>query len=142
VPGPPEGMVQIVDVRDLGDWIVDLAERRESGAFNATNPGLPWSDLVESCLRVTAADAKPVWVDSSFLADQGVGEWIELPLWLSDADSLGMMQADVSRAVDSGLTFRPLDETVRGALERAETTEGVGLAPDRERELIEAWRRG
>ena len=71
-----------------------------------------------------------------------MGEWLELPLWLSDPDSLGMMQADVSRAVESGLTFRPLDETVRGTLERAQMTEGVGLAPDRERELIEAWHRG
>ena len=31
VPGPPEATVQIVDVRDLGDWIVDLGERREAG---------------------------------------------------------------------------------------------------------------
>lgn len=142
VPGPPEETVQIVDVRDLGSWIVDLAERRESGVFNATHPGLPWSELVESCLRVSAAEGSAVWVDSGFLAGQGVGEWMELPLWLSDPDSLGMMQADVSRAVESGLTFRPLDETVRGTLERAQTTEGVGLAPDRERELIETWRRG
>ena len=142
VPGPPEETVQIVDVRDLGSWIVDLAERKASGVFNATHPGLPWSELVESCLRVSAAEGRPVWVDSGFLAGQGVGEWLELPLWLSDPDSLGMMQADVSRAVESGLTFRPLDETVRGTLERAQMTEGVGLAPDRERELIEAWHRG
>jgi 2'-hydroxyisoflavone reductase len=142
VPGPPEATVQIVDVRDLGDWIVDIAERRESGVFNATHPGLPWSELVESCLRVSAVEGRPVWVDSGYLSDQGVGEWMELPLWLSDPDFLGMMKADVSRAVDSGLTFRPLDETVRGTLERAETSEGVGLAPDRERELIEEWQRG
>jgi 2'-hydroxyisoflavone reductase len=142
VPAPPEGTVQIVDVRDLGDWIVFLAECPQSGVFNATHPGLPWSELVESCLRVSATKGRPVWVDSSFLVEQGVGEWMELPLWLSDPGSLGMMHADVSRAVDSGLMFRPLDETVRGTLERAETTEGVGLAPDRERELIEAWRHG
>lgn len=142
VPGPPEETVQIVDVRDLGGWMVELAERGESGVFNATHPGLPWSELVESCLRVSAAGGRPVWVDSGFLAGQGVGEWMELPLWLSDPNSLGMMQADVSRALDTGLTFRPLDETVRGTLERAQTIEGVGLDPDRERELIEAWHRG
>lgn len=140
VPAPPEETVQIVDVRDLGNWIVDLAEREESGAFNATHPGLPWSELVESCLRVSAAEAAPVWVASSFLADHGVGEWMELPLWLSDPDSLGMMQADVSRALDAGLTFRPLDDTVRGTLELADTTNAAGLTPTRERKLIEAWR--
>jgi 2'-hydroxyisoflavone reductase len=142
VPGPPEATVQFVDVRDLGGWIVDLAERREAGPFNATHPGLPWSELVEACQRVGDADGRPVWVDPGFLAEQGVGEWMELPLWISDPDSVGMMQADVSRALDAGLRFRPLDDTVRGTLELAETTEAAGMKPERERELIEAWRRG
>ena len=47
VPAPPEGQVQFVDARDLGAWLVDLCERRESGAFNATHPGISWAELVE-----------------------------------------------------------------------------------------------
>jgi hypothetical protein len=50
-----------------------------------------------------------------------------------------MLRADVSRAVAAGLTFRPLDDTVRGTLELAETTEDAGLTPERERALLEAW---
>ena len=41
----------------------------------------------------------------------------------------------------AGLTFRPLDDTVRGTLEHAETTDDAGLKPERERELLEAWQR-
>jgi 2'-hydroxyisoflavone reductase len=141
VPGPPDGTVQFVDARDLGGWIVDLCERRESGAFNATHSGLPWGELVDSCLRVSGADAAPVWIAPAFLAELGVGQWMELPMWLHDRDSVGMMQADVSRALGAGLTFRPLDETVQGTLDLAETTEDAGLSPEREREVIEAWRR-
>ncbi|HET6642451.1 MAG TPA: NAD-dependent epimerase/dehydratase family protein, partial [Gaiellaceae bacterium] len=140
VPGPPEEQVQFVDVRDLGAWLVDLLERGDSGAFNATHPGTTWGELVESCVRVTGSNGRPVWIDPEWLADQGVGEWMELPLWLHDPDSLGMMRADVSRAVAAGLTFRPLDETVRGTLELAEPTEDAGLTPERERALLEAWR--
>jgi nucleoside-diphosphate-sugar epimerase len=140
VPGPPEAQVQFVDVRDLGAWLVDLLERGDSGAFNATHPGTTWGELVESCLRVTGSNGRPVWIDTEWLAEQGVGEWMELPLWLHDPDSLGMMRADVSRAVAAGLTFRPLDETVRGTLESAEPTEDAGLTPERERALLEAWR--
>jgi 2'-hydroxyisoflavone reductase len=141
VPAPPEATVQLVDVRDLGGWIVDLGERHEAGVFNATHPGLSWSELVEACQRLGGADARPVWIDSEFLAEHGVGQWLELPLWLHDRDSVGMMQADVSCALAAGLTFRPLDDTVRGTLELAETTTDAGLSPERERELIEAWRR-
>jgi hypothetical protein len=53
-----------------------------------------------------------------------------------------MMQADVSRALDAGLAFRPLDETVRGTLELAETTVAAGLGPERESKLIATWRLG
>jgi hypothetical protein len=49
-----------------------------------------------------------------------------------------MLEADVSRAVEGGLTFRPLTETVRGTLEQAETVDGVGLTPERETGLLAA----
>ena len=141
VPGPPEDQIQFVDARDLGAWLIDLCERREAGKFNATHPGVAWGELVDSCLRVTGADAKPVWIDGDWLAEQGVGTWMELPLWLHGPDSVGMMQANVSHALDAGLTFRPLDDIVRGALELAETTDDAGLKPEREAELLEAWKR-
>ncbi len=64
---------------------------------------------------------------------------MELPLWLADPDWVGMNKADVSRAEAAGLRFRPIEETVRGALEGAETTDDAGMKPERERELLEAW---
>jgi nucleoside-diphosphate-sugar epimerase len=140
VPGPPDLYVQFVDARDLGAWLIDLLERRESGVFNATHPGISWTELVASCLRVTGSGGHPVWIDSDWLASQEVGEWMELPLWLHDPDLVGMMRADVSRALGAGLTFRPLDDVVRGTLELAKPTEGAGLTPERERALLEAWR--
>jgi hypothetical protein len=49
-----------------------------------------------------------------------------------------MHETDVSRAVASGLRFRQLEETLRGAAE-APAVEGVGLTPEREAELLAAW---
>jgi 2'-hydroxyisoflavone reductase len=141
VPATADGSFQIIDARDLGAWMVGLLERDESGAYNASHPGLTWAELVESGLRVTGAAAKPVWVDEEWLAEQGVGEWMEVPMWLRDPEWVGMNRADVSRALGAGLTFRPLDETVRGTLDQADTTEEAGLKPERERELLEAWTR-
>jgi 2'-hydroxyisoflavone reductase len=141
VPKTSDGRFQIIDARDLGAWMVDSLERGESGAFNATHPGLAWAELVESGLRVAGSDARPVWIDEDWLAAQGVGEWMELPMWLRDPEWVGMNRADVSRALDAGLTFRPLEETVRGTLDQAQTTDDAGLKPERERELLEAWAR-
>ena len=135
-PAPADEPVQFIDVRDLGEWIVRMVEERRTGVFNAINEGLPWSELL--------AGADVTWVDSSFLLEQGVGEWMELPLWIADPEFAGHARTDVSRAVEAGLTFRPLAETIRDTAEwdaaRGEGEPAAGLAPEREAELLEAWR--
>ena len=138
-PGPPERKVQFVDVRDVARWMLDLAERRGAGTFNATHPGRPWGELLETAREVSRSDASFTWVPDAFLAEHDVGEWMELPMWLRDPEWVGMHMADVSRAIAAGLSFRPLEETVREAVELAEPTEEAGLSPEREAELLSAW---
>ncbi len=137
MPGSPQRPVQLVDVRDLAEWMVALLERGAAGAFNATHPGVTWAELVEACVRVTGSDAEPVWIDSAELAERGAGEWMEVPLWLHDPEWVGMNRTDVTKALAAGLSFRPLEETIRGALDQAETTDDAGLKPKREQELLE-----
>ncbi len=140
VPGPPEQTVQFIDVRDLAAWLIDLSERKRGGTFNAINEGVSWQSLAETCREVAGTDASFTYVDGNYLAEQGVGEWMELPLWLHDPEAVGMHRTDVSRAIGAGLTFRPLEDTVRGALDGAETTDTAGMAPEREQELLAGWK--
>jgi 2'-hydroxyisoflavone reductase len=138
-PAPPERLTQLIDVRDLGEWMVTLCERDASGTFNATHPGLAWSRLVDACKAVSGADAEITWVPDAFLLEHEVGEWMELPLWIADPTMAGAVEANVERAVGAGLTFRPLEETARGALDDADTTDAAGLARERETELLAEW---
>jgi len=140
VPGPAWRPVQLVDVRDLAAWIVTAAEERLSGAFNATGPATMGA-VLDAARRASGSTARAVEVDDAFLTGQGVGEWMELPLWIdpSNDDWRHFMEVDGSRATAAGLTFRPLDETVAGALAEAALVEGVGLTPERETELLTAW---
>ena len=140
VPGPPEQTVQFVDVRDLADWLIDLSERKTGGRFNAINEGVSWQTLAETCRDVAGSDARFTFVDGDYLLEQEVGEWMELPLWLQDPEAVGMHRTDVSRALEAGLTFRPLTETVRGTLDEAQTTDNAGMAPEREAEILAAWK--
>ncbi|HET7807589.1 MAG TPA: SDR family oxidoreductase [Gaiellaceae bacterium] len=137
-PAPPERQVQFIDVRDLGDWLVDLLERQAAGAYNATHPGVSWGELLETCRDVTASDATFRWVPDELLQQHEVGEWMELPVWIADPAEAALHETDVSRALAAGLTFRPLRETVRDALEQAGTTPEAGLTPEREAELLAA----
>jgi 2'-hydroxyisoflavone reductase len=138
-PGPPDRKTQVIDVRDLGEWIVSLCERGAAGTYNATHPGVSWSELLDTCRDVTGRDARVTWVDDAFLVEQGVGEWMELPLWLADPAFAAADDVDVTRALDAGLVFRPLEDTVRGTLEDATTIDGVGLTQEREAAVLAAW---
>ena len=73
-PEPRDQPVQFIHARDVADWILDSAERRLAGVFNATGPDRPLTleTLLETCRRTTEADARLVWTDERFLVDQGV----------------------------------------------------------------------
>jgi 2'-hydroxyisoflavone reductase len=139
-PAPPESKVQFIDVRDLASWMLDLSERRTTGTFNATHPGIAWTELLDTCREAAGSDATFTWIPDEFLAQHEVGEWMELPLWVHDPEWAGMHMTEVSRAVDAGLSFRPLIETVRATLEDAQPTEDAGLTPEREAEILAAWK--
>jgi 2'-hydroxyisoflavone reductase len=136
-PGPPERRTQFIDARDLAAWLLWLADAGTTGVFNATNEGVTFGELL--------AGGDVGWVDDAFLVDQGVGEWIELPLWIADPKFAGMDRADVSRAVAAGLTFRPVADTVRDTATwdstRGEYEARAGLTAEREAELLAAWRK-
>jgi 2'-hydroxyisoflavone reductase len=138
-PDPREKPVQIIDVRDLGEWLVSLVERRVGGTFNAVTAPVPMETLLETTRETVNPGARLVWVGSEFLVDHGVGQWLELPLWVVDADMSGLLEADASRAVAAGLTFRPLVDTVRATLADATLTDAAGMKPEREAELLNEW---
>jgi 2'-hydroxyisoflavone reductase len=146
-PARPERPVQLIDARDLAAWMVRLAERGAGGVFNATGPEPPltMATVLETCRDAARSDARWVWVDEAFLVDQGVGAWEELPFWIPEAPGthVGILRLDVRRALESGLAFRPLIETVRDTLSwergRGEHEWRAGLAREKERTLLEEW---
>ena len=134
-PAPPDQPLQFVDVRDLAEWMVRMVEERRGGAFNAANEGVPLRDVLDG--------AEVVWVSQDFLAEHRIGEE-ELPLLSSEPQYAALHEADVSAAVGAGLTFRPIDETVRDTAEWRRGSDAplaTGMSYAREAELIEAWRR-
>jgi 2'-hydroxyisoflavone reductase len=140
VPGPPDRPVQLVDVRDLAGWILHACADGLAGPFNVTAPPLPIRTVVETCREVTGSEATFTYVDEAFLLERGVGQWLELPLWVAAEPGWErFLETRVERALAAGLTLRPLAETVRGTLELARPTAEAGLASEREAELLAAW---
>jgi 2'-hydroxyisoflavone reductase len=119
-PGRPAHPIQFIDVRDLADWTVKMIERKETGIYNATGPlpAVTLGDLLETSIRVSQSNARLHWISEAFLLENGVQPWSELPLWIpeNDPESGGMEQVNVQKAVQSGLSFRSLEDTVQSTL--------------------------
>jgi 2'-hydroxyisoflavone reductase len=142
-PGPAEAPMQYVDARDMGAWTVRLAEGRVAGTFTAAAPATTFGAMLDQTVGAVDSDARLVPVDGDWLAEQGV-DGLQLPLWTEGSPEWSLAMG-TQRAEAAGLTHRPFAETVRDTLAWAEanpdqsTNAQWGLAPERERELLDLW---
>ncbi len=118
--GQPDSPLQWIDVRDLAQWCLRLAEQNTCGIFNACGPAQlsTFGEFLATCQTVTASSARLHWVSDEKLVAAGIAPWTEIPVWLpqDDAQWGGLMYADNRRALEAGLQLRPLAETVHDTL--------------------------
>lgn len=148
---PRSDPIQVIDVRDLAEFLVHCAENETTGVFNAVGPGrvLTMGELLDACNEVTGAKAEFVCADGEFLAAQQANG---LPIWTQPGSEYGGFGAvDNQKAIAAGLKFRPLLDTVRATWEWWEgisepakaamwdTTRNGRVSLEREAEVIEAW---
>ena len=143
VPGPASQPIQPIDVRDVSAFILHAIEFDLAGPFNlAAPPGhATYGELIDICCELTGNKATPVWVDPTWLAAQDVRQWTEVPLWRTHP---GTWQVDANRAIQAGLTFRPLRETLTDFREAPPPIQhprraDLGLPPAREATLLARW---
>ncbi|MEM9954789.1 MAG: NAD-dependent epimerase/dehydratase family protein [Chloroflexota bacterium] len=147
VPGDGSRLSQVIDARDLAAFTLKVIEDKNIGIFHVAGPQEPHTvkSVVETVKRVTDSDANFIYVDEDFLTDNEVRPWMELPLWIPSATGDSMMNVDISRALDAGLTLRPLEETIQDTLDWYREIDGdsqewaAGMKPEREADLLEKW---
>ena len=148
-PGRAERPLQLIDARDLAEWIVSMVEERATGAYNANRaPGsITMKDVLEECQRVSGSDAGFTWVSEAFLHDEKVAAWSEMPLWLPEEEAPGLkgfMFINCDKALAAGLRIRPLSETIGDTLRWAQSDLRnaklkAGIDAEREQTLLRDW---
>jgi 2'-hydroxyisoflavone reductase len=148
-PGAPTDPVQYVDARDLGEWMVRLAENRTIGTFNATGPKTPTNiaEMLYGIKAVTTSDAKFTWVPADFLSANQVRAWSDMPVWIPPVGrTAGFAAVNCQKAYAAGLTFRPLADTAETTLawyksrpDEEQAKARAGLAPEKEKAVLAAW---
>ncbi len=141
-PGEQDCEFQIVDVRDLGAWLVHLCETKAYGVFNAVGYRGRYSieEMLHGGKCVLNEDARFTWVPDAFLKEHKVTSWGDLP-WTPKTE-LGHI--DNQRAIAAGLTFRPIADTIRDTYlwakgRPADYKPRAGLPAEREQAVLAAW---
>ena len=145
-PQKPEAAIQVIDVRDLADFIIKLIQDNASGIYNATGPNydLTIGNLLEVSKQFTGSNADFKWASVDFLNQYKVEAWSDMPTCVpDDEEGIGFSRVNVSKAIDAGLTFRPLEETVRDTLAWAQSRPPdhewrAGLTAEREAQVLAA----
>ena len=158
VPGSPADPIQIIDVRDLADWVIHCLENNIVGVYNATGPAkeLSMKSMVEGTRKGVGSDVSFTWVDNDFLTTHGVKDG-QLPLYAPPTgDTAGFHRCNISRALAKGLKFRPIADTAKATFDWYKSLPAdiqPRVAPqfaqrageetwlDTEKHLLEAWRK-
>ena len=145
-PGDGSDPVQFIDVRDLAEWTIRMAESRTTGVFNATglDHALTMDRMLAGIGQGIQADPQLVWARTEFLQENQVSPWSDMPVWLpGQGETFGFHRRDTRRAVAADLTYRPLPLTAADTLDWMRTLPPerqvrlhAGLAPEREADLL------
>jgi 2'-hydroxyisoflavone reductase len=149
-PGSPDDPIQLIDVRDLGAYLVRLIENKTTGVFNALGPErvLTMGQMLAACKATSGSNATFTWADAEFLEKQGVHAWSDMPVWVPNSgETAGFASVSNARALETGLTFRPIADTTGATLqwfqsqpESRRSKPRAGLSPEREQKVLAAWK--
>jgi nucleoside-diphosphate-sugar epimerase len=130
-PGPEDAPIQLIDARDLAAWMLDMADARRAGAYNAIAPpgSVTWGELIDACVEAVGSDALLCWVDAGAVESNVEEPWDALPLWPIPSLA-GLYGMSGERAAEAGLHPRAPTETV------ADTWAWLAAGPD-----LGDWRR-
>ncbi|KAM3438385.1 hypothetical protein NHJ13734_004206 [Beauveria thailandica] len=113
-PGPRDLTLQFIDGRDLAAFLVDGAERRLEGAFDAVSSigHITMEGLLEAANEAVGGRASLQWVDGDMGASAVLGKRMEVPLWFPK-EHVAIFQSTGKKAAEAGLKVRPATETIK-----------------------------
>ena len=120
IPGKPEDPIQIIDVRDVADWIIHCIENNIVGIYNATGPAkeLSMKGMLQATRAGVSSQVGFEWVDLDFLEKEKVSVESHFPLYAAPiGETAGFHRCNISHALSQGLKFRPISNTAKATLD-------------------------
>ena len=146
-PGKPADLTQYIDVRDLARFMVHALEQKLTDSYNLVRQPFPWGDFLNTCVSVADNDTELVWIPGDFLLKHELESWQQLQMWAdSETPVAGSFTWSATKAMEAGLTIRPVEDTIRDTVawykslpadRQAEMRSGIPAA--KEATVLQAW---
>jgi 2'-hydroxyisoflavone reductase len=146
-PGSGLDPIQFIDARDVGRFAIMAAENHLSGIFNCTGPkreALLWREFLTTAREHFKSQTALIWASESFLRDNNVHSFSDLPLWAPLSEDVGFMQISNNKLTGAGFNFSSIQSTLNDCMSWHRNhpdqnikfgTEEINLGLNRSREL-------
>lgn len=117
IPGKKEDTVQYIDVRDVAEWMIRLIEEKKTGTYNAVGPKETQTIYSFAEEMKTVFDVKTSFVkidNYEFLKENNIHYIV--PWIMPTGNNVGTAKIDNGKAIENGLLFRPLKESINETL--------------------------
>ena len=152
LPGKADDPVQYIDVRDVANWMIRLAEDKKMGTYNAVGPASATgmhAFVYGAHAAFNSAAGFVMIPDYDFLTQHNILDAI--PWIMPVGDNYGSARVNIEFAVANGLTFTPLAESVRDIHEwwnsdavsdakRTNMISGADALMSNEKKIIADWK--
>lgn len=149
-PGDATDPVEIVDVKDVAEFLVLATDHSLHGTFNLTGRSMSFREFLNGCKSATHSDAELVWIPESFLREQGLApenlaNWLlPFPYWHPQPSSRNFARISSQKAFDVGWETRPFRYTAVDYSEYIASLSNCDfrdtLSSEKQEEVLRRWR--
>jgi len=153
VPGKNNDPVQYIDVRDVAEWMIRLAEKKLAGTYNAVGPekSQTMNGFIDNAKNAFEIESTFIHIDNyKFLKENRVPYLI--PWIMPEGNNYGSARINNEKAIKHGLTYRTLKVSIMDTYQwwisdslTDERRNKFERKPDsillREKSIIEKWKK-